>query len=150
MIDSLNQLSLRQLQARYATLPALADQARTGQWRARFVGPWWLRCSAGPSIALNGLPGWYGKRFERADAAVNLLQGPDGLRAALPMQCSEQASWLDGKPCAALSYGAATRRPWRWVRDELRVLDERHCLCLTFVDLPLLRRLAFPFVLERD
>ena len=65
------------------------------------------------------------------------------------MACSEQASWLDGKPCAALSYGAATRLPWRWVRDELRQLDEQHCLCLTFVDLPLLHRIGFPFVLVR-
>ena len=66
------------------------------------------------------------------------------------MTCSEQPSWLNGQPCAALGYGAATRLPWRWVRDELRQLDEQHCLCLTFVDLPGLRRLGFPFLLVRE
>ena len=35
-------------------------------------------------------------------------------------------------------------------RDELRQLDEQHCLCLTFVDLPGLRRLGFPFLLVRE
>ena len=150
MLDDLNALSLTQLHARYAQLPAVEPQARLGSWRAAFVGPWWLRLSAGPSVALSGLPGWYGKRFSTPEAAVNLLRCGAGLREALPMACSEQPSWLDGKPCAALSYGAATRLPWRWVRDELRQLDEQHCLCLTFVDLPLLRRIGFPFVLVRE
>ena len=149
MLDDLNALSLTQLHARYAQLPAVAPQVRLGSWRATFVGPWWLRLSAGPSVALSGLPGWYAKRLSTPEAAVNLLRSSAGLREALPMACSEQASWLDGKPCAALSYGAATRLPWRWVRDELRQLDEQHCLCLTFVDLPLLRRIGFPFVLVR-
>jgi len=80
--------------------------------------------SAGPSIALSGMPGWYGKRFLDSTAAVNLQHRGDQWHELLPMTCSEQPSWLDGQPCAALGYGAATRRPWRWVRDELRQLDE--------------------------
>ncbi len=150
MHNDLNSLSLAQLHARYRQLPTVAPTARVGRWRAAFVGPGWLRLSAGPSVALSGLPGWYGKRFSTPEAAVNLMGSGAGLREALPMQCSEQASWLDGQPCAALSYGSATRLPWCWVRDELRQLDEQRCLCLTFVDLPLLRRIGFPFVLVRE
>lgn len=147
MIETLNQLSLGQLLARYRQLPAATDLL--GSWRAEFVGPWWLRRSAAPSIALSGMPGWYGKRFVDAQAAVNLQRRGEQLQELLPMRHSAQASWLDGQPCVALSYGKDARLPWRWVRDELRQLDEQHCLCLTFVDLPGLRRLGFPFLLVR-
>ena len=142
-------VSIRQLLARYATLPAVPPVERQGTWRARFVGPWWLRLSAAPGIALGGMPGWLGKRFDTPQTAVNLLRSGTGQREVLPMQCSEQPSWHDGQPCVAVAYGARARIPWRWVRDELRRLDEDHWLCLTWVDLPLLRRLACPFVLER-
>lgn len=148
MNDTLNRLSLGQLLSRYRQLPAA--KTLTGRWRAEFVGPWWLRLSAGPSIALSGMPGWYGKRFLDPSSAVNLQWRGDQFSELLPMSCSEQPSWLDGQPCAALAYGAATRRPWRWVRDELRQLDEQRCLCLTFVDLPGLRKLGFPFLLVRE
>ena len=96
------------------------------------------------------MPGWYGKRFVDAQAAVNLRRRGEQLLELLPMRYSAQPSWLDGQPCVALDYSQATRRPWRWVRDELRQLDPQHCLCLTFVDLPGLRRLGFPFLLVRE
>jgi hypothetical protein len=142
--------SIRKLLALYATLPPVPVSARAGSWRAGFVGPWWLRWSAAPAIALGGMPGWHGKRFAGTDAAVNLLRSPAGLREVLPMRCSEQPSWHDGRPCTVLAYGARARIPWRWVRDELRQLDEGHWLCLTWVDLPLLRRLACPFLLVHE
>ncbi|MBF7731409.1 hypothetical protein [Pseudomonas sp. N040] len=149
MLSRLSGLSVRQLLNLYATLPAVPATARLGLWRACFVGPWWLRLSAAPGIALGGMPGWQGKRFDTAQSAVNLLRAGSGLREVLPMRCSEQPSWLDGRPCAAVAYGASARMPWRWVRDELRQLDADHWLCLTYLDLPLLRRLACPFVLVR-
>ena len=31
------------------------------------------------------------------------------------------ASWADGLPAVAVSYAADAPRPWRWVRDEIRV-----------------------------
>jgi hypothetical protein len=148
MTETLNQLSLGQLLARYRQLPAAS--ALIGSWRAAFVGPRWLRSSAGPSIALSGMPGWHGKRFVDDRNAVNLLRRGGELRELLPMSYATEASWLDGQPCVAIAYGPQVRLPWRWVRDELRQLDEQHCLCLTFVDLPLLRRLGFPFLLVRE
>ncbi len=143
-------LSIRQLLTLYSSLPPVAAENRRGLWQARFVGPWWLRISAAPGIALGGMPGWLGKRFDAPDAAVNILNSDGGLREALPMQCSQQPSWHDGQPCAAIGYGAKARLPWRWVRDELRQFDDNLWLCLTFIDLPLLRRLPFPFVLVRE
>ena len=149
MLSRLSGLTIRQLLTLYATLPAVADEQRRGTMRAVFVGPWWLRLSAGPSIALSGMPGWYGKRFDTAHTGINLLRTANGYREVFPMRCSEQPSWFDGQPCAAVAYGPKARIPWRWVRDELRQVDENLWLCLTFVDLPLLRRLACPFVLVR-
>lgn len=148
MTETLNQLSLGQLLARYRQLPVATGLL--GSWRAEFVGPWWLRCSAGPSIALSGMPGWHGKRFVDVRSAVNLQRRGGQLRERLPMSYDTQPSWLDGQPCVAIGYGRQAPLPWRWVRDELRQLDEQHCLCLTFVDLPGLRRLGFPFLLVRE
>ena len=148
MTETLDRLALGQLLARYRQLPAAT--AVVGQWCARFVGPWWLRHSAGPSIALSGMPGWHGKRFVDERNAVNLQWRGGELRELLPMSYATEPSWLDGQPCVAIAYGRQAPLPWRWVRDELRQLDDDRCLCLTFVDLPGLRRLGFPFLLVRE
>ena len=59
-----------------------------------------------------------------------------------------------GKPGVALHYvpqdGKPAPTPWRWVRDELRAVDDDTLLGFTVVDLPLLRRMAFPFLLTRE
>jgi hypothetical protein len=150
MQTPLDGLGLRQLYACYGNLPAVPALHRRGSWRAVFIGPWWLRLSAAPAIALSGMPGWYGKRFATPESAVNLLRSDQGLREVLSMRCDQQASWHDGRPCAALAYASRARWPWRRVRDELRQLDDEHWLCMTYVDLPLLRRLGCPFLLVRD
>lgn len=140
---------LRQLYARYGALSAVQASRREGDWRAVLIGPWWLRLTAAPAIALSGMPGWFGKRFETSASAVNLLRSGQGLREVLSMRCEEQLSWHDARPCAVLIYPATARWPWRRVRDELRQLDDEHWLCMTYVDLPLLRRLGCPFLLAR-
>ena len=149
MHSPLHGLGLRQLYTCYGGLPAVPSSSRQGAWRAVFIGPWWLRLSAAPAIALSGMPGWFGKRFETPESAVNLLRSDQGLREVLSMRCEEQPSWYDARPCVALIYASNARLPWRWVRDELRQLDDDHWLCMTYVDLPLLRRLGSPFMLER-
>lgn len=142
-------LGLHQLYRRYGELPAVPAARRQGDWRALFIGPWWLRLSAAPAIALSGMPCWFGKRFETPESAVNLLRSDQGLREVLSMCCHEQPSWHDGRPCVVLVYASTARLPWRWVRDELRQLDDDHWLCITYVDLPWLRRLGSPFLLAR-
>jgi len=150
MHSQLRRLSIGKLYTLYGSLPAVQPLRRQGIWRAVFIGPWWLRLSAAPCIALSGMPGWFGKRFETPETAVNLLRSGKGLREVLSMRCSEQPSWHDGRPCAALAYGSKARVPWRWVRDELRQLDEDRWLCMTYVDLPLLRGQGCPFMLVHE
>jgi hypothetical protein len=131
-----------------AALPSTFQ--RSGFWRARFIGPWWLRISGMPSCYVSGLWGWQGKKFLTADSATNVLARGDSTIDALSMQARECPSALDGKPVVALTYGEAGPVPWRWVTDELRALDDRTLLGMTRIDLPLLRHMVFPFLLERE
>ena len=147
---SLQRGSLGELRTFFSTLPAPVEALRTGSFRAEFIGPWWLRLSSGPSIALAGLPGWSGKRFLTPSSATNLLRRQQGLTEALTMDCVPGRSLVDGRPGLALHYGQTAPRPWRWVRDELRAIDADTLLGMTVIALPVLRHLAFPFLLLRE
>lgn len=141
--------SLSALKALFLQLPPAPESMRSGFFRARFVGPWWLRLLGGPSVALGGLPGWQGKEFLDANHATNILQKQKQRVQALSMQVLPFTSPLDRKAGVALHYGHDAPVPWRWVTDELRRLDDNTLLCMTVIQLPLLRHLAFPFLLER-
>lgn len=118
-----------------------------GDYRATFLGPWWLRLTAGPSIALGGLPGWWGKRFQ-GEQVTNLLSTKNGFREKFQMQASIQASFLDGRPCLRLTYAKSSGFPWNFIYDEFRV-HEQGLLGMTVVNFPLLRKIGFPFRLEK-
>ena len=146
--------SLRSLRALFASLPPPSATQRHGFFRASFVGPALLRWSAPPSLALSGLPGWQGKRFRGPETATNVVLRANRAVEAMTMQVVSGLSQVDGQPGVALHYlpeaGRPAPIPWRWVRDELRVLDDDTWLCMTVINLPLLRRLSFPFVLRRE
>lgn len=150
MTFALQHASIAQLKILFSNLPAPDAAMRRGFFRASFIGPRWLRMTGGPSVALSGLPGWQGKRFLSADSATNMLKKNGKLTQALSMTVVAGLSQVDGKPGVALHYGADARIPWRWVRDELRRVDEHTLLGMTVINLPVLRHLAFPFLLERE
>ncbi len=150
-VDVLSKASLSRIRQVFTELEPAPVHLREGFFRACFIGPWWLRASAGPSITLSGLPGWQGKRFLDADTATNVLRAADGGRKEkLRMQCREGASLVDGRQGVALHYGQDAVLPWRWIVDELRVLNEGTLLGMTVINLPVLRHLAFPFLLRRE
>lgn len=123
----------------------------TGDHHITFVGPSPLRVVAPRAIALGGMPGWRGKRFAADGTAVNLIDDDEAgrPREVLPMRVSLEDSWLDGRPTIVCSYGADSPKPWRWVRDEFRALDDRRLLGLTFVGGPWSRIAAAPLLLTR-
>ena len=93
-----------------------------------------------------------GKRF--ADGrAVNLLRrhrnGP--LQVSLTMQSALALalapSTIDGRTTLRLQYPREAGVPWRWAVDELRPLADGGWLGMMHLELPLLRRLHFPFLL---
>lgn len=154
MTAALRTASLAELRRLFSSLPPPDAALRHGFFRATFIGPAWIRLSARPSLELTGLPGWQGKKFLTTEAATNVLKKRGNLVQALAMQVTPGVSAVDGKPGLALTYPPQNGRPapfpWRHVRDEMRVLDADTLLCMTIVDLPLLRHFAFPFLLTRE
>lgn len=149
---SLNELkcaSLAEIKSIYQKLKPAPMEMRQGIYQAQFIGPWWITKSAGPSLSLSGLAGWYGKRFIQSDKATNLLMNRGEKSEKLEMRCADVVSLIDGAPTVALSYGEKAPMPWRWVIDELRTYDDQTLLCMTIVQLPILRHFPFPFILCR-
>lgn len=132
----------------FAALPAPQAIPQQVDFLAEFVGPAWLRWSAGPSLRLTALAGGCGKRFDRG-RTVNLVRaaasGP--LRESLPMQAALAPSPLDGRMAVRLQYPHDAGVPWRWAVDELRPLSDGCWLGMMHVALPGLRHLRFPFLL---
>lgn len=151
-MPSVSRHSVSSLRRQWPTLtaPRLEDLA-VGDLEAAFVAP--LRTVGPPALGMVGLPHWFGKRFRGTGTrltGVNLVFGPHGVSETLPMWVELGSSKADGQPAAVVHYPADARRPWRWVRDELRVLDDHHLVGMTWVDVAGLRRLqGVPFLLLR-
>ncbi|MGN0064660.1 MAG: FAD-dependent oxidoreductase, partial [Nocardioides sp.] len=143
-------LSLRRA---WSSLEVVDLDALEGDWEAEFVAP--LRRVAPAGLGLIGLPRWFGKRFTsgaRGVVGVNLLRRGAGeeLAETLPMEVAAEPSYSDSAPCVAVSYPSGSRRPWPWVRDELRRRDEDTLVGMTYVNLPGLRAAGgTPFLLRR-
>jgi cholesterol oxidase len=56
----------------------------------------------------------------------------------------------DGRPAVVVTYPEDGPRPWRWVRDELRVGSDGVLVGMSYVDRPLLGRGGLPFLLHRS
>ena len=143
--EQLNKLSLRDFPKLFASA-AIYDLQ--GIYRASFVGPGWLRATAGPAIAIGGLGGWWGKRFKEDGRATNLVRRGGKLESRLPMRLIATTSVLDGRPTLALIYSAENPFPWPYVVDELRALDPVTFLGMMHINAGPLRKIAFPFLLE--
>jgi hypothetical protein len=113
-----------------------------GTFDGEFVGPVRL-FSAG--LAICGMPGWHGKRFDTPAEGINRLVGGE----AFPMYAEIGPSWADGRATIVATYGSRERPPFRWIRDEFRPWDDRTLVGLSFLGLPGLRRLGAPFLLHR-
>lgn len=133
----------------FSTLRAPTGEALRGRFRAVFVGPWWLRLPARPSIGLAGLRNWFGKELTGPGDAYNLVWRRGELARSLPMTLNHRASVLDGAPCGVLFYGPKSPFPFGHIVDELRALNDDCLLGMTIVEAPLLRNLGLPFLLLR-
>lgn len=144
--------SLAACRARFRVADRPRQGPATGVYHAAFTGPAWLGAIAPAGLRLSGLAGWCGKQLD-AGGGVNLLRGADGrITPRLRMSGQLARSGADGEPCWQLRYPRQAGWPWRWVVDELRPLDAagEHWLGLTWLDLPGLRGLSFPFRLQRE
>jgi hypothetical protein len=131
----------------FTTLTPPTVSSLKGVYRGQFTGPAWLCFSAAPSLALAGLGGWWGKIFAGDGTGHNLVLRQGKLQPRFPIQLATIPSLVDGKPGLTVQYTPECPFPWPHVVDELRCLDETYLLGLTIINLGLLRRLAFPFLL---
>ena len=140
-----------ELRARFRRLPAPDLSAIAGRHEGSFPGPhaYALACLRG--MAATGMPGWHGKRFAAPARGAGEAHGINLVRdgEAKPMVARIAASIADGRPALVCTYRSDETRPYRWVRDEFRLWEEGTLLGLAFLDLAVLRRTGFPFVLRR-
>ena len=116
-----------------------------GTFDGEFVGPRPLRAAFSGGLALFGMRGWHGKRFDTPTDGVNRLSGGTGF----PMHATIAPSYADGRAAVVATYGDRERPPFRWLRDEFREYDGETLLGLSFVDAPVVRRVGIPFLLHR-
>jgi hypothetical protein len=144
----LNILSLSQFRLIFKSLSAPAVDSLPGKYRAAFVGPAWLRASAGPALAVSGLGGWWGKEFYANGTAINIVLRAGSYGTRFPMKFVQARSFIDQKDGLALQYQHGNPFPWMYIVDELRRIDAERLLGMTIANLPGLRGLAFPFILQ--
>jgi hypothetical protein len=146
----LNEQPLSSFKPLFASLPPPDPHALHGIYRAEFTGPAWLRKTAPIAIALGGLRGWWGKRFDGDRGSHNLVRRGGRLKLSLPITLAAIPSLVDGRTGVTVQYPRACPFPWPWVVDELRQIGEDCLLGMTIVNVAGLRRMAFPFLLHRQ
>jgi hypothetical protein len=146
--------SLSALQRAFREAPAPELGALVGRHEGEYAGPAWLRLPSPLTMRLTRMPGWWGKAFRAPVAGADELEGENLLRrrgrleSSIPMRARIAPSRVDGRPALVVSYPPDAPFPWRRVNDELRPLDDRTLLGLTF-GIPGAPRGGSPFVLHR-
>jgi hypothetical protein len=144
-----NRLSLKEFRDFFSTLAIPDPAALPGTYRAAFVGPGWLRSSAGPSLALSGLGGWWGKEIHADGTAINIVLRRGTYSKRFPMKFVTTSSLIDARQGLALYYQPGNPFPWMYVVDEIRTVAGKTLLGMTIANVRGLRKLAFPFILEK-
>lgn len=146
-----NRMSLSQIRRRFAAQPLPRMNELKGDYTGEFIGPAWMRSTAGPSLAPTCLRGWLGKRILDGGEAINRVRRGGVEKEVVPMKVVETKSKVLPGPTVALAYSRTeTPFPFSRVMDEVRVWDDKCLLCLMVLDLPGARLVPWPFLLHRD
>jgi hypothetical protein len=145
-----NSLSIKDFRNLFQTLLVPEASSIRGTYQASFVGPAWLRASAGPALAISGLDGWWGKEFHDDGTAINIVLRAGKYSTRFPMKFTQARSFIDHKGGLALHYQQGNPFPWMYVVDELRRIDDTTILGMTIANVNGLRGLAFPFILQKQ
>ena len=140
--------SVRHYKEQFAALDP--PEALEGVWQGEPVGPGWYLALAGPSLAIGGLGGWWGKDFDGQSGIDNILERDGSFRRTLRGEVRRADSLVDGKPCQRIKYPRGSRPPWTWVVDELRQVGEGKLLGMMVLNIGWLPNLAFPFSLHAE
>lgn len=129
--------SIRALREAFLAAPVPTLDLLVGFRESEFAGPWWLRASGPPALALTGMRGWAGKRFRSTDDPAvlegeNMLRRGGALVPSIPLRAAIEPATLDRRPALVVRYPADARWPWRRVRDELRPLSDGRLIGMTY------------------
>ncbi len=149
-ITELNQTPLRKFRDLFTSLNIPEANSILGTYRSAFVGPSWLRRSAGPALVISGLGDWWGKEFHADGTAINIVSRSGEFSTRFPMQFVIARSLIDGKNGLALHYQPGNPFPWPFVVDEIRQIDASTLLGMTIANFRGLRGMAFPFILQKQ
>jgi hypothetical protein len=148
-ISELNWYPLRKFRTLFGALPIPEADSLPGKYHGTFVGPAWLRIGVKPALLITGLGGWWGKEIFQDGAAINIVLRNRKLSRRFPMKVICGKSVLDGQNGLALRYQKGNPFPWMFIVDEIRRIDEITLLGMSQLNIPGLRWLALPFVLQK-
>jgi len=126
----LNKKALSTFKPLFATLDPPDLKLLTGVYEAAVTGPGWLRMSAGPSLALSGLGGWWGKDFTEG-GGINIVLRDGQMQRIIPFQTTLAASAIDGRPAVVVRYTDECPFPWPHIFDEVRQIEAGRLLGMT-------------------
>jgi hypothetical protein len=144
-----NQKRLSEFKTLFGGLSIPGISILEGVYHGVFIGPGWLRLGAAPSLAFAGMRGWYGKDLNSDGTGINILHRKGFYLDRFPMQIGNRISLIDGKMGVTVTYKKDCPFPWMHVIDELRRVDDSILLGMTIVNVSVLNKLAFPFLLFR-
>ncbi|MEM9070443.1 MAG: hypothetical protein AAGE52_18200 [Myxococcota bacterium] len=135
---------LKRLRRLFCGLETLQRPQLEGVYEGRFVGPLMARDVAPLGFALAGLRGWWGQAFDGAGRGHHLLKKGGEVERAVPLEVASKSSLVDGRESLVVSAIDAPR-----VMVEPRRLDDSRLLAMVSIRSRALRRLAWPYLLER-
>lgn len=144
-----NKQSLSWYRQHFSSLNAVSEADAIGEYQAVYVGPFWLRIGARLSEPIIGLSGWTGKRIMGDGAATNRVKRSGTVQDYCAMSAAPGISAIDGGDALVFSYSAKSPGLLRFFKDELRQYDDKTILGFAVINLPLLRHMPLPFVLEK-
>lgn len=138
--------SLSTYMAVFKSLPPLAQNEFHGAFEGIIVGTPFFQGVFNTLMTLGGLKGWQGKEFGADGNGINVLLQDGKIRKVAPMFIlGTIPSLIDGQPTLTLNY---RRAPHVFIQDELRRLDHRTLLGMTYLKIGVLNRIPMPFVLR--
>lgn len=147
-MDRLNRMKMKNFRSLFSELTIPEKDTLDGFYKGFFVGPGWLRKMAGPLLVITGLGGWWGKKFNGDDTAINLVKKEEQLKPKFPMHLVDTPSLIDGNPGLTLHYDKENPFPWPFIVDELRQLEPGIYLGMTYIRLKPLFLISLPFLLQ--
>jgi hypothetical protein len=123
-------------------LQAVDEKSAAGAYRTIILGSPLAKLASKVILPLIGFRNWKGKRLLGNGKGINIFKRDGQYVDDILMLTAVGESWLDGKPALILTYPPGAPFFTRYLRDELRQLDDNTLIILGWFDLPFVRNSA--------